>query len=485
MAKRKRGPIDYIRERSGTKNLWFRYQFPEGMGWKNYEKTLGTPDLKTARERAAPHLMKCVAWVEEYKARINPSEERRQVATLSWRYPPDLKGQQKLPDGRTVQIVDGLCLIAAPNGDILEAKPNLVRTAVEGVFWTRAEYQGAVDEGHLGDGQLLEWDCPGWRGEAISLPESVKTLEQARAPLDGGLIADDKPAHRSKPRPCADDTFLEVYLKHRAITGKDEVEARRSWTDFRTLTSGKPLKDCERADGRMLADYYFARNNKRATVQKKIMWLNAMVRLAMKDPRSNIRFNPFEDAVLKGDDAEKREEFSEEDMALARKLGPAIYKPDADHPWRADVWPLWVILATTGMRLSEALAIVGEKSEHGVRYIQIKKGKTKQSIRDVPLPDGFLAVRPEKIVGPLFPNWTPKLGTQRMNRWIERIGIKADDKVIHSLRHRAKSKLRKEEDCKESIEFALLGHERITNAARYGKRPPMPVLKKWVDKIGY
>ncbi|TXN65367.1 tyrosine-type recombinase/integrase [Methylobacterium sp. WL18] len=483
MAKGKRGPIDYIRKRSGTKNLWFRYQFPVGMGWGNYERTLGTPDLKTARERAASHLMKCVAWVEEYKTRIKPSEERRQVTTLSWRYPPDLKGQHTLPDGRTIQVMDGMCLIAAQNGPVSEMMPNLVRSPVEGVFWTRAEYQAALDDGHLGDGQLLEWDCPGWRGEAIALPEGVRTLEQARALLDGGLIPDDRPVHRSKPRPCADDEFLEIYLKHRVIRGKNESEARRSWADFRMLTNGKPLKDCDRADGRKLADYYFAQGDKSGTVKKKIMWLRAMVRLAMMDFKPKITFNPFENVIPNIQDAIQREPMPEEDVKLIR---------ENRHTFDDREWLLYLLCETTGMRREEAYSIDRDQVESGVRFVIVGK-KTQQSRRRVPLPDAILNLPgfPTRINRPLF---SPHITTEKERdnditnlgrevlRQMKRIGVKTPG--LHTLRHRAKDRLRAAGIVHEKQE-ELLGHEKKTVADGYGKGYPVRVLKRWVEHIGY
>lgn len=56
-------------------------------------------------------------------------------------------------------------------------------------------------------------------------------------------------------------------------------------------------------------------------------------------------------------------------------------------------------------------------------------------------------------------------------------------KVIHSLRHRAQDRLRAA-GCPEDVRWELLGHEKETVAAGYGEGSPVPLLRKWIDKIG-
>ena len=34
------------------------------------------------------------------------------------------------------------------------------------------------------------------------------------------------------------------------------------------------------------------------------------------------------------------------------------------------------------------------------------------------------------------------------------------------------------------VQYELLGHEDTTVAAGYGKGSPVPMLRKWIDKIG-
>jgi len=66
---------------------------------------------------------------------------------------------------------------------------------------------------------------------------------------------------------------------------------------------------------------------------------------------------------------------------------------------------------------------------------------------------------------------------------IERAREAAGVKVVHSLRHRAQDRLRAA-GCPEDVRWALLGHEEKTVASGYGESFPVPLLRKWIDKIG-
>ena len=143
---------------------------------------------------------------------------------------------------------------------------------------------------------------------------------------------------------------------------------------------------------------------------------------------------------------------------------------------------LFRLLATTGMRLSEAFEIDGELKERGCRYVIVGK-KTEQSLRRVPLPAGVLTHLAESIKGPLFQG-DARAASKRLNRFLNEIGIIDRRKVVHSLRHRAQDRLRAA-GCPEDCRWAILGHEEKTVAAGYGEGFPVLLLKQWIDKIGF
>ena len=269
----------------------------------------------------------------------------------------------------------------------------------------------------------------------------------------------------------ADDAIIETYLEHANITGHSERETRAVWAMYKQLTDGKPLKDATRDDGRKVVQHFESQGLRSATIQKKITWLNAAVNLAIKE--SKLTFNPFSSVVPKRDDKQKRLPLSETDIKNAKREFGQLGENDQ---------LLFRLLAATGMRLSEAFEIDGEMKERGCRYVIIGK-KTPQSHRRVPLPAAVLPYLPKVIKGPLFEGGTPA-ASKRLNKFIRRIGIVDKGKVVHSLRHRAQDRLRAA-GCPVDYRWALLGHEVETVAEGYGLGFPVPLLKKWIDRIGF
>jgi integrase len=268
-----------------------------------------------------------------------------------------------------------------------------------------------------------------------------------------------------------DDALIETYLKHKNVTGYYEREARAVWALYKQLTDGKPLKDASRDDGRKLVAYYEKQDLKSATIQKKIGWLTAAVNLAIDEAKLN--FNPFSSIVPERDDKQRRLPLNEADVRNVKRNLDRLDEVDQ---------LLFRVLAATGMRLSEAFEIDGEMKERGCRYIIVGR-KTSQSLRRVPLPAAVLPFLPPKIEGRLLPG-DPRAASKRLNRFLKGVGIDDRRKVVHSLRHRAQDRLRAA-GCPEDCRWAILGHEKETVAAGYGEGFPVPLLKRWIDKIGF
>jgi integrase len=227
--------------------------------------------------------------------------------------------------------------------------------------------------------------------------------------------------------------------------------------------------------------------------------LNAASNLAIKE--NKLKFNPFGGIIPRLDDAERRLRLDDADMKVIRANLKRLDKSDQ---------VLVRLLACTGMRLSEAFeigAIVkmkvrvkldgkwkweereqvnSEMTERRVRYV-IVGHKNEQSQRRVPLPAAVLEYLPKKITEQLFVSSYKDpvdAASKRLNRFLRDCGITDPRKVLHSLRHRAQDRLRAA-GCPEDVRWAILGHEEETVAAGYGEGFPVPMLKKWVDKIGF
>jgi integrase len=409
----------YLMKRKGSDNWRIRIQTP---GAPVFEKTLGTPDHKAAEIVALRDHSDKIA---EHKATLLTLRPRIEAA---WRreYEPGLRtgtnGQRIFATERELHYLDdnGTPLRTVPNGEPEHRVVNLDRR--------------------------------------LGIPYApTQVTDKARPSLAAKTD---------------DDAIIETYLKANAITGHFEREARNVWALYKTLTASKRLKDATREDGRKLAAHYEAEGLKSATIRKKIGWLTAAVNLAIKD-RILPPFNAFSGVVTERDDKQTRQPLDAADIkAIKGKLGQL---DECDQV-------LLRLLATTGMRLSEAFEIDGEEpKERGVRFVIIGH-KTSQSLRRVPLPAGALAYLPKAIKGRLFTG-TAAAASKRLNRFLRDAGITDPRKVLHSLRHRAQDRLRAVE-CPQDIRWALLGHEDETVAEDYGKGFSVPQLKKWIDKIG-
>jgi integrase len=412
--------VDYLYRRPGSQNWWLRLQSPgrAGSPGKDRGMSLRTPNRAEAEIAALPI-------IADHKAALL---EARPRVEMMWHCKLEPGRKHTAPDGGEIIAKGKELIYIGHNGAILRTEPN-------GGF------------------------VPTFVGRE---PRDPKTILRVLA---------------SEPRPVVptkngDDALFEIYIRHANLTGHFEHEARSVWALFKTLTDSKPLKDCDRNDGRKLAAHYQAEGLKSATMRKKIGWLVAAVNLAIDEGK--LTFNPFSGVVPKLDDKEKRLRLDDEDIAATKRNIGTLSDRDR---------LLWRLLATTGMRLSEAFEIDSEATERGVRYIITGK-KTEQSLRRVPLPADVLKYLPKKITGKMFGGSSVPAASKRLNRFLDKCGIVDKHKTLHSLRHRAQDRLRAAE-CPEDIRWAILGHEEKTVAAGYGEGFPMKILRKWVDKIGF
>jgi integrase len=413
---------DYLFQRPGSSSWWIKLQSPG----KRVEKSLRTSDRKEAEIIALPMMA-------HHKAALLAARPRLETV---WRYEFEPSADMQNAPNRERVLASAIELkFYGPNGKLLRTTPN--------------------------------------GGPAARI---VNLQHRLGIPfVDERMIGVVTEKARAKPK-TDDDKVLETYIEHRKITGYIEREARDVWALFKTLTDGKPLKDCDRDDGRKLVTHFEAQGLKSATIEKKIAWLNAAVNLAIREGR--LKFNPFASIVPRVRDKTRRLPLADADMkAIKRNLARL---DEADQL-------LVRLLASTGMRLSEAFEIDGEEKERGVRYVIVGK-KTEQSLRRVPLPAAVLPNLPKTIKGPLFVRTKNKdrsdAASKRLNRFLDDCGITDPRKVVHSLRHRAQDRLRAAE-CPEDIRWSILGHEEETVADSYGTGFSVPQLKKWIDKIGF
>ena len=414
----------YLFLRPDSRNWHVRFRYPDRV----VEKSLGTPDRKRAEILALPH-------IAHHKETLLAAKPRIESA---WRYEYEPGTLHDGPNGERIAASESELKFYGHDGKLLRTTPN-----------------GAPAF------QIVNLQ------QRLGVPFPVP-LEVVPDNTEGAA----RPVLQTK---TADDAILETYIKHRNLSGYIEREAREVWMLFKTLTNNKPLKNCDRNDGRKLVAHFESKGLKSATIEKKIAWLNAAVNLATKE--DELKFNPFASIVPRVRDKTKRLPLDGADMKAIKRNLTQLGEGDQ---------LLVRLLASTGMRLSEAFEIDSEAKERGVRYVMVGK-KTAQSLRRVPLPETVLPHLPKSIVGPLFDrskNADPSdAASKRLNRFLDDIGITDPRKVVHSFRHRAQDRLRAAE-CPEDIRWSILGHEEETVADSYGTGFSVPQLKKWIDKIG-
>ena len=363
-------------------------------------------------------------------------------------------------------------LVTAHKAALLAARPKVVPT------WVR-EYDPGLHVGLNGEKIFAT------ATDLHYLDEQGRTL---RTESNGGLsrrIVGDSQSAKSefgmfdaayddeRPKVAtknSDDAILDTYLNHRGIDGYARREAETVWRTFKELTDNKALKNATRDDGRKLVQHFKDDGNKSATVAKKLGWLRAAVRLAIKE--GQLQFNPFAEVVAEDDDELRRKPLSDAEIKVCKKNLGKLSTSDQ---------LLFRFLATTGARLGEAFQIDGEATERGMRYCIIGT-KTSQSKRRVPFPADLLPCLPKKIAGALFTGDTAG-ASKRLNRFLDECGLTDPSIVVHSLRHRAADRLRAYE-CPIDIRRAILGHEDGSVSEGYGEGFSVKLLRKWIDRIG-
>jgi integrase len=192
---------------------------------------------------------------------------------------------------------------------------------------------------------------------------------------------------RQSPASAADEQLIEAYISHAEVSIRTQPKKRDPPSSFIRRLSEAVRQGRTGRCAKVAKHLLEILGNKTATVEKKVGWLRAAVNMAMEDQRPS--FNPFQKVVPRLDDGLQKVPLSDEDMELARKKLERLSAEDQ---------LLWKLLATTGMRLSEAFQIKEEFAEkYGrgtVRYV-IVGTKSDASERRVPLPTDLLPELPD------------------------------------------------------------------------------------------
>jgi len=418
-------PGDYLFKRKGSQNWWIRFQYTGKFrtlrGVSKVEFSLGTSNREEAEIKALDHISEHKRLMFTIKGFVNS-----EVTSKYLEYEPNRL--HPTPDGGSIYAHEKTISVFNSSGVLVREEPNRRMVAVR-----------------------------------FRLPQSD--------------YRDVEPFLAKKEHP--DSNVIEDWISQRGLNKHLANEAREVWRQLIKILNGRRLSNCTREHAKQLVRVLQEEGNKSSTVDKKVGHLRAAVNLAIQENR--MKSNPFNNVVPKIDDKLDRQPLSDDDMATIRQNLHKLSLSDQ---------LLWKLLATTGMRLDEPFSIMEEFREGDARYV-IVGTKTKTSKRRVPLPTCILELLPPKIECPLFAGSSETAG-KRLRYFLKQLQISYDKdkgtgdkrKVVHSLRHRAKDRLRAVR-CPEDVQYEILGHEVRTVASGYGRGYPVFELRNWIDLVGF
>lgn len=466
-------PGQYLHRPDNTSFWYVRFVYPwtpDAPNGLTIKHSLRTRDKAEAERRKLPHVarhLQTLEWIESTK---RGSDEAKQCTT-STQLLPD--GEWELPGGVRVEVKGARRDYVAPNGAKWFDEDNIREVPVPGLLITRADYESRAEEGALFDMRVGEYDCPAWR----DAPKPQTETEGKKHRRDDGAV------------------LIQHWIDDLGIKPPIQREAWRTWNLFQELNGGKRLTEITREDAAKLRhDMLEVKGLATITVAKNCGHLRAAFRhaIAIHGYKGDNHFASLVSKKLITNRADSVEgvSYSEAEMAIVRA--------DLDN-WRADARLLWVLCATTGMRAGEAFLIRGETTIDGVRCVNLRptrqggKIKTIQSKRWLPIPKQVLPLVPAQIDGPLFER-SQSAVLHKANRHLADLGLAGIDpaKSLKSLRHRAVERLNTVKNANGmgapvKLPEQITGHalEGVHNKTYFKNRHSMPVLKEWIDLIGY
>jgi integrase len=263
----------------------------------------------------------------------------------------------------------------------------------------------------------------------------------------------------------------------------------------KALGEDKAIECLTRADAIAFRNHLM--NDRQAaasTVNKHIGMAHTIIKTVVNHHGLNIQ-NPFGSQRIADDipDIEKRHPLSPDEIKLL--LGAKVRLND-------ELAAILEFLIFTGARLNEiaGLEIIDvepAQSSTSPAYIQIRPNRTrplknKSSRRRVPLIGSGVetatdaparAASAGRSQGPLFPRYGRHGGgdsaSQALMKFLRRVGITDERKVVHSIRHSLKQALR-DVGCPKDIRDAIQGHSAGDVAETYGSGFGIGTTADWL-----
>ena len=219
---------------------------------------------------------------------------------------------------------------------------------------------------------------------------------------------------------------------------------------------------------------------KNKTINSHINYLNQFLDFAVS--RKLIKENNAKGIKnLKEEDVDK-ENFTDED--IKNILAYEYNEPAIEN--------FFLIAMYSGMRLGEIHNLTNDdiKQDNGIYYFNITDGKTKNSIRQVPIHDEIL-VKVLEMIFPLLPKKTKDAAQKVLNRRLYKVIDKESTKSFHTFRAKfiEKAMNANPEDNKIILLQDAVGHSKSKEASLtvdgYGKGFTLKLKKEIINSVSY
>lgn len=244
----------------------------------------------------------------------------------------------------------------------------------------------------------------------------------------------------------------------------------------------KPLETLRRADALKARDALMAELEP-TSVRRMFNILRAAINQTIREYDLDAK-NPWQNLDIKGAAAsrEDRMPFTEDDM---KTLAPVMVKGPEDV-----LGILWTVLRDTGARNSEICPRRVSDIDFDNASVSLPLGKGKNAKRTVPLSPSALAgltflAKDKAPDDYLFSSYAtgrlPDSASQALMKRL-RTAITDNKKVVYSLRHRLKDRLR-DTDCPADIQEEIMGHDAQNVAKNYGRGYSLEKKREYLARV--
>ena len=369
--------------------------------------------------------------------------------------PSDIRpaSDRSVPSADVLEGVRKLDMVMAPDGTVsfnnIKSDEDVVRAQLLAKAIKAGDFQTAI---------------------GLAAPVAGEPLHLRPIAAMSDISQASKIANASKPFKEVQDFYLAEMKFH---NGQKMIDDKKStYADFLSIVGSIGIDEISGPKAQIYKQDLLTRDISAIRMNAKLGHLSELCEWAVNNHHMTVA-NPFK--TMKVSNAAAIEKEKENYEHFNKKELEAIFHGPLYVPFLCEsdyYWLPWMALHT-GARLEElaSLDVANIKEDEGIHFFDIRKGKTANSIRRVPIHSnlinaGFLDfVAKQKAKGEtlLFSHLTKgkngysKNMSRRFGQYLDKLGIKEATKVFHSFRSTFITKMT-EKNVHPGMLMALVGH---------------------------